>query len=46
MEVWKDIPMYVGIYEVSNLGRVRSKITGTNKMPNSLVSRNLKYAKK
>lgn len=27
-EVWKDIPMYAGIYEVSTLGRVRSKITG------------------
>lgn len=27
-EVWKDIPMYAGIYEVSNLGRVRSKVTG------------------
>ena len=27
-EVWKDIPMYAGIYEVSNLGQVRSKITG------------------
>ena len=28
-EVWKDIPMYADIYEVSNLGRVRSKVTGT-----------------
>lgn len=27
-EVWKDIPMYANIYEVSNLGRVRSKVTG------------------
>ena len=27
-EVWKDIPVYKGIYEVSNLGRVRSKVTG------------------
>ena len=26
-EVWMDIPMYTGIYEVSTLGRVRSKIT-------------------
>jgi len=26
-EVWKDIPMYAGIYEVSTLGRVRSKVT-------------------
>ena len=27
-EVWKDIPMYADIYEVSNFGRVRSKVTG------------------
>lgn len=27
-EVWKDIPMYAGIYEVSTFGRVRSKVTG------------------
>lgn len=27
-EVWTDIPVYKGIYEVSNLGRVRSKVTG------------------
>ena len=27
VEVWKDIPMYTGIYEVSTLGRVRSKVT-------------------
>ena len=26
-EVWRDIPMYTGIYEVSTLGRVRSKVT-------------------
>ena len=26
-EVWMDIPMYTGIYEVSTLGRVRSKVT-------------------
>lgn len=24
MEVWKDVPGYEGIYEVSNLGRVRT----------------------
>lgn len=23
-EIWKDIPEYVGYYQVSNLGRVRS----------------------
>lgn len=28
MEVWKDIPQYCGIYEASNLGRIRSKVTG------------------
>lgn len=28
-EVWKDIPMYAGIYEVSNFGKVRSKVTGS-----------------
>jgi hypothetical protein len=27
-EIWKDVPMYEGIYEVSNLGRVKSKTTG------------------
>lgn len=27
-ETWKDVPQYTGIYEVSNLGRVRSKVTG------------------
>lgn len=26
-EVWKDIPLYKGIYEVSNMGKVRSKVT-------------------
>ena len=24
-EVWKDIPNYEGLYQVSNLGRVKSK---------------------
>ena len=23
-EIWKDIPGYIGVYQVSNLGRVRS----------------------
>ena len=27
-EVWKDIPVYDGIYEASTLGRIRSKVTG------------------
>lgn len=26
-EVWKDIPIYAGIYEISTFGRVRSKVT-------------------
>ncbi|WP_277630368.1 NUMOD4 motif-containing HNH endonuclease [Atopococcus tabaci] len=25
MEIWKDVPGYEGIYEVSNIGRVRTK---------------------
>lgn len=27
-EIWKDIPGYEGLYQVSNLGRVKSLITG------------------
>ena len=27
-EVWKDVPMYTGIYEASTFGRIRSKVTG------------------
>ena len=23
-EIWKDVPGYVGLYQVSNLGRVKS----------------------
>jgi hypothetical protein len=29
MEVWKDIPSYEGIYEASNIGRIRSHINKT-----------------
>ena len=25
-EIWKDVPRYAGIYQVSNLGRVKSFI--------------------
>jgi hypothetical protein len=28
MEVWKDVPNYVGLYKVSNIGRVKSAING------------------
>ena len=24
-EIWKDIPIYLGLYEASNFGRIRSK---------------------
>lgn len=24
MEIWKDVPGYVGLYQVSNLGNIRS----------------------
>ena len=23
-EIWKDIPYYIGLYQISNLGRVKS----------------------
>lgn len=44
MEVWKDIPMYAGIYEVSTLGRVRSKVTGKVSIPIKTESGYLKVA--
>lgn len=28
MEKWKDVPEYDGLYEVSNFGQIRNKITG------------------
>lgn len=28
MENWKDVPGYVGLYKVSNLGRVKSLLNG------------------
>ena len=28
MEIWKDVPGYVGLYKVSNYGRVKSLING------------------
>ncbi len=30
MEIWKDVPKYEGLYEVSNTGKVRSKEGKTN----------------
>lgn len=27
-EIWKDIPKYEGIYEISNYGRIKNKKTG------------------
>jgi len=32
MEIWKDIPNYNGLYQVSNLGRVRSFYTSNPKI--------------
>lgn len=32
MEIWKDIPRYEGIYQVSNLGRVKSLKFGRNRI--------------
>jgi hypothetical protein len=31
-EIWKDIPEYEGLYQVSNLGRVKSFIIGKEKV--------------
>lgn len=32
-EIWKDIPGYEGLYEVSSLGRIRSLYTGKFRVP-------------
>jgi hypothetical protein len=34
-EVWKDIPNYEGLYQVSNLGRVKNKLNILKNSPNS-----------
>lgn len=26
MEIWKDVPGYIGLYKVSNYGRIKSKL--------------------
>lgn len=44
-EIWKDIPSYLGLYEISNLGAVRSKsrvITDKSGRPGRVPSRLMK----
>ena len=36
-EIWKDIPNYEGIYQVSNLGNVRDIITDRHRKPKNLT---------
>ena len=31
-EIWKDVPNYVGLYKVSNLGRVKSFVKGASRV--------------
>jgi hypothetical protein len=39
MEIWKDVPGYIGLYKVSNYGRIKSKshtlcrLIGKNGLP-------------
>jgi hypothetical protein len=40
MEVWKDIPDYEGIYQVSNLGRVKSLMFNKEKILKQVKSSN------
>lgn len=46
MEVWKDVPGYEGLYQVSNLGRVKSlerwrkNGSGKQKIPERIMSQN------
>ena len=42
-EVWKDIEGYIGIYQVSNLGRVRS--LGNNKRKKDKIRKQIKTCK-
>ncbi len=39
MEIWKDIPNYEGLYQVSNMGRVKSLIKEWNTYTDRLVKR-------
>lgn len=43
MEIWKDIPGYEGLYQVSNLGRVKSLHYGKTNTERVLVSKTLGY---
>jgi hypothetical protein len=51
-EIWKDIPVYEGIYQVSNLGRIKSLKFGKEKILNGWIRRdgyiavNLMYNKR
>lgn len=36
VEIWKDVPGYEGLYQVSNMGRVRSFLIGGRKKKNSI----------
>jgi hypothetical protein len=51
-EIWKDIPEYEGIYQISNLGRVKSLKFGKEKILNGWIRRdgyiavNLMYNKR
>ena len=38
-EVWKDVPEYEGIYQVSNLGNVRSLNYNNNKMTKEIAKK-------
>lgn len=41
-EIWKDIPEYEGLYQISNLGRVKS-LRGNEKILKQLVNRDGYY---
>jgi hypothetical protein len=38
IEIWKDIPEYKGIYQVSNLGRVKRLQTSQNRSNNKILN--------
>lgn len=42
-EIWKDVPGYEGLYQVSNQGRVKSAGNGKNVRPRILKQTNGKY---
>ena len=45
IEVWKDLPEYEGLYQVSNLGNVRSLKFNKIRYIKSLNDANLNYSK-